>query len=750
MVIPMLFRSALSGFLLIVMLLGAWLECAVWAQTPAAPSPPEVSPAQIEEVIRMLEDEQARTAFLQRLRTLAQLQAENLPPEAATSTSGLVSRIISGADLLIQHLSTASRKILAWTTQAPQHLQALWASLTQPQTWRLIVQTLLPLVLSLLAGTLAFLGLHWLLRSLVRFSLPPRTWLVWQRLWQALLQVLRGVLPLLGLVLVTLIFLRVLDAARLLQETLRYLLTVALVYHLLTQVARVVLAPERPEVRLLPLQDANASYLWIWFRRFLLYGLAYSLILSMLALLAAGPSTSQGVRALLLCVFPALVTIFVAQVVRQRARAVPAPALAGGDRVLQTTQRVLHLLWPFLLVVYAWALTGFVIAQHAGGVAYLLWGSVQTVLAALGLFLALRLCNWLLQRAFRISDGLRQRYPFLEAQVNRYLTILQYACHAVLVLLVVGIICAIWGIPVAWVFTSPVGIQFLARLAIIALAIALASVVINLSKTLTDFLLQATVDAQGVVHEPERKRRTLVPLVHAVMQVGVIFVALLVVLEQLGVNIAPILAGVGILGLAVGFGAQSLVKDVINGLFILFEDSLSVGDVAILRGTGGLVERITLRAVTLRDLSGNVHVIPNSSIDMVTNLTKEYSRYVLDIGVAYREDADTVMAILREIDAEMRNDPPFARDMLEPIEIMGLERFDDSAQVVRARLKTRPIQQWRIGREFNRRLKKAFDAAGIEMPFPHHTLYWGMPKQGAQPPVHVMMEEQAPLAKDSS
>jgi moderate conductance mechanosensitive channel len=748
MVIPTLFRSALRGLLLLAMLLGTWLDHAVWAQTPAAPATPEVSPAQIEDVIRLLEDEHARTAFLQRLRALVQLQAKGLPREPVSSTSGLVSRIVTGADLVIQHLLATSRKILAWTTQAPQHVQALWASLTQPQTWRLVLHTLLHLVLSLLAGGLAFLGLRWLLRPLARFSLLPRAWPIWQRLWQALLQVLAGVLPLLGLILVTLIFLRVLDAAHLLQETVRYLLTVALVYHLLTQVARAVLAPERPEVRLLPLRDEDASYLWVWFRRFLLYGLAYSLIISMLALLVAEPRTYQGVRALLLCVFPALVTIFVAQVVRQRARAVPAPALAGGDKVLQTTQRVLHLLWPFLLVVYAWALTGFVIAHHAGGVAYLLWGSVQTALAALGLFLALRLFNWLFRWAFRISDGLRQRYPFLEVKVNRYLTILQYICHALLVLLVVGIIFAIWGIPVTWVFTSPVGTQFLARLLIIALAIALASVVIGISKTSTDFLLQATIDAQGVVHEPERKRRTLVPLVHAVMQVGVMFVAALVVLEQLGVNIAPILAGVGILGLAVGFGAQSLVKDVINGLFILFEDSLSVGDVAVLRGTGGSVEKITLRAVTLRDLSGSVHVIPNSSIDMVTNLTKEYSHYVLDIGVAYREDADAVMAILREVDTEMRNDPLFGKDMLEPIEIMGLDRFADSAQVVRARLKTRPIQQWRIGREFNRRLKKAFDAAGIEMPFPHRTLYWGLPKQGTQPPVHVAMEEQTPLAKE--
>lgn len=226
--------------------------------------------------------------------------------------------------------------------------------------------------------------------------------------------------------------------------------------------------------------------------------------------------------------------------------------------------------------------------------------------------------------------------------------------------------------------------------------------------------------------------------------VGVIFIAALVILEQLGIATGPVLAGVGIFGLAVGFASQSLIKDVINGLFVLFEDSLSVGDIVTLRGIGGQVEKLTLRAVTLRDLSGNVHVIPNSSFDMVTNMTKEYSRYLLDVGVAYRENVDTVIDILREIDEEMRSDPAYGGDMLEPLEILGLDRFDDSAVVIRARLQTRPIQQWRIGREFNRRMKKAFDARGIEIPFPHRTLYWGVPKEGKQPPSEVVMENHKP------
>lgn len=222
------------------------------------------------------------------------------------------------------------------------------------------------------------------------------------------------------------------------------------------------------------------------------------------------------------------------------------------------------------------------------------------------------------------------------------------------------------------------------------------------------------------------------PLIQTIIRVGAIFLGALVVLEQLGIATGPLLTGVGIFGLAVGFASQSLIKDLINGLFMLVEDSLSVGDVVTLRGTGGQVEKITLRAVTIRDLSGSVHVIPNSTIDMVSNMTKEYSFYVLDVNVAYREDIESVIGIMREIDTDMRHDPAYRFDMLEPLEVMGLDRFTDSAVVVRARLKTRPLQQWRIGREFNLRLKKIFDERNIEIPFPHHTLYWGQPKGGGQ------------------
>jgi small conductance mechanosensitive channel len=176
-----------------------------------------------------------------------------------------------------------------------------------------------------------------------------------------------------------------------------------------------------------------------------------------------------------------------------------------------------------------------------------------------------------------------------------------------------------------------------------------------------------------------------------------------------------------------------VVKDVISGFFLLLENQVRVGDVVVIGGTGGLVEAITLRTLVLRDLAGNVHIIPHGGVNQVTNMTKDYSRCVFDVGVAYREDPDHVMAVLQEIGAELQRDPAFSPDILAPLEMLGVDKLDDSAVIIKCRMTTKPIQQWRIAREMNRRIKKTFDARGIEIPFPHRTLYWGVAKDGTAP-----------------
>jgi small conductance mechanosensitive channel len=211
------------------------------------------------------------------------------------------------------------------------------------------------------------------------------------------------------------------------------------------------------------------------------------------------------------------------------------------------------------------------------------------------------------------------------------------------------------------------------------------------------------------------------------------------VLSELGLNIAPLLAGAGVVGLAVGFGAQTLVKDVITGVFILLEDSLSAGDVVDVAGHSGVVESVTIRTIRLRDVSGTIHTVPFSEVSSIKNLTRDFSYAFMEIGVAYREDIDAIFPIIEELGSDLRADPEFAGKILEDIQVQGLDRFDDSAVVIRARIKTKPLQQWGVRRAFNLRMKRRFDELGIEIPFPHQTVYFGEDRDGNAPAAPVRM-----------
>jgi len=272
----------------------------------------------------------------------------------------------------------------------------------------------------------------------------------------------------------------------------------------------------------------------------------------------------------------------------------------------------------------------------------------------------------------------------------------------------------------------------------IALILLLTAVALRFARALSR---RGFAALQRDEKDPEKRKRTdtLGSFAYYVMRAVIAVVSALMVLRETGVDVGPILAAAGVLGLAVGFGAQNLVKDVISGFFILLYDQIRVGDVVQVAGRSGVVEAINLKMVRLRDLSGNVSYVPNGEIGVVVNMTREFSQYVFDIGVAYREDVDQVMQVIRQLDDELRADPAFAADILEPIEILGLDRFEDSAVVIRARTKTAPIRQWAVAREFNRRLKRRFDELGIEIPFPHVTLYMGERKGGEPAPVHVAL-----------
>jgi small conductance mechanosensitive channel len=222
--------------------------------------------------------------------------------------------------------------------------------------------------------------------------------------------------------------------------------------------------------------------------------------------------------------------------------------------------------------------------------------------------------------------------------------------------------------------------------------------------------------------ERAKRARTLGAVVSKAATALIVGIAVLMVLREFQLDIAPVLTGAGIAGLAVGFGAQTLVRDVISGFFLILEDQVRVGDVAAINGVGGLVEELNLRTIVLRDLEGTVHVFPNGAITTLANRTKDFSYYVVDLGISYREDPDRVGAVLKEVGAELQADPQFGPFILEPIEVLGVDNFADWSIQLKLRIKTVPLKQWEVGRELRKRIKKALDRQGIEIPFPESVI----------------------------
>lgn len=287
---------------------------------------------------------------------------------------------------------------------------------------------------------------------------------------------------------------------------------------------------------------------------------------------------------------------------------------------------------------------------------------------------------------------------------------------------------------------------FTTLLRILAIAVAawiVLRVILRLIRTFRERITRNMED-----REQAKRAETLGRVFRYIAAVTILMIAITLILSELSIAVAPILGAAGVIGLAVGFGAQSLVKDYFAGFFILLENQIRQGDVVEIAGKAGLVEDVTLRYIRLRDYDGHVHIVSNGLITTVTNMSRGFAQSVVDIGVAYREDTDEAVSVMRETGAEMRADPVFGVKILDELEVAGVEKWDDSAVILRCRFRVLPLEQWNVRREFLRRLKKAFDARGIEIPFPHLTVYAGVARDGAAASFHVQNEPVRPHATD--
>jgi len=501
----------------------------------------------------------------------------------------------------------------------------------------------------------------------------------------------------------------------------------------LTKVAlRAVLVPRYGELRLLPMGDETASYWSFWASR-LVSLLGYGLLL-VVPLVRERVTDGAGTALAVLVALTALVMAVV--VILQNRRPVRAVLTARAARASWRIERALldalARTWHGIAIVYVLALFAMWAADPVAGVRWMAAASAQSLVAvALGAAVVGFISRWV-AGGIHVPDDVRERLPLLEQRLNAYVPAILGVVRLAVLACVAIALAQIWGLLdfLAWV-QQEAGREALMRiLSAFLIAVLAVAVYVGMSSWV-EYRLNPNFGTA-----PTARERTLLALLRNAFTIALVVLASMLVLAQLGMNIAPLLAGAGVLGLAIGFGAQKLVQDVITGAFIQLENVMNEGDVVTVGGITGVVERLTIRSVGLRDLNGVYHVIPFSSADSVSNFMKGFSYHVAEIGVAYRENVAEVKALMQEAFDRLQQGE-HGPNLIAPLEMHGVTRFADSAVVVRARLKTLPGTQWAAGRAYNEIIKEIFDERGVEIPFPHVTLYMGEDKQGNAPPLRI-------------
>lgn len=362
--------------------------------------------------------------------------------------------------------------------------------------------------------------------------------------------------------------------------------------------------------------------------------------------------------------------------------------------------------WHLLAIVFV--IINLVARLAGGGGSFLMDASEALLIVAGGLLLATWLDNWLAQQAARNTAKSGAR----EAILNRYIELLRIVLQVVILLAVLFACLDVWNLDLkGWLMTDG-GWAITRPILSIAFALLFSWLIwITLDGWIAGAL--APTDKKGRARNQSSRTKTLLPLVRNFLFIALSVITIIAVLANIGVNVAPLLAGAGVIGLAVGFGSQQLVQDVITGMFILFEDTIAIGDWVDTGDRAGTVEQLTIRTLRLRDGQGALHSIPFSSVKAIKNSSRGYGVYIVDFKVAYQSDLDDVIAIMREVGAELATDPQFQRNIIIPFELWGVDQFAPDGIIIKGAIRTKPLMQWGAGREYNRRLKKRMDEAGI-------------------------------------
>jgi small-conductance mechanosensitive channel len=501
-------------------------------------------------------------------------------------------------------------------------------------------------------------------------------------------------------------------------ETTRLMILAVLNAYLLTRfvvtATRALIAPDRPALRAIPLPDATAIYILAWVRRIAIiavFGYAFAEVGLLFGLFRVAHDALLKLVALAVALCLVVVVLQSRQSIAERIRG-RANGTGGAVAVLRDR---LAGIWYIVAVFYILALWLVWALELPDGFARLLHVFVAAVVV-LGMA---RLINiWTirgLERLLRIDPAVAARHPGLELRARRYHPVARASLSAVIAAITLVVLFQAWGLDsFAWFGSGALGGRLVSALIDIVLTLLAALFAWEAANAAVQrYLARLTREAQAA---RSARLRTLLPMFRTALLVAICLVAALIVLSEIGVNIAPLLAGAGVVGLAIGFGSQRLVQDIITGLFLLLENTMQVGDVVTLGGLSGTVEALSIRTIRLRALDGSVHIIPFSAVTTVTNMTRDFGYAVLDISVGLNEEPDRVTDVVRTVAREMRAEPRWASAIRDDLEVLGVERFIDLAFVLRMRIQTLPGQRWAVARELNRRIKLRFDELAIESP----------------------------------
>ena len=733
------------GHVWFVLVLSVFILCPFRAHAQEDPAGgTDSSRAGIEKLLQDLEDPQRLENLKQDLRVLLQAGQETAgEPEAdSKGFGGMLLRTMSGYMHEINHvLGEVGQTML----QIPNLARDIAGQAQDPEILRRWGEMGGKVILVLVAGFLAQLLVSRLL-SRARNALEDRKNI--SREFRTVLMfgsTLLELIPIAAFAAAAYGLLPVLDPRPGTQVVALALINANVLIKVILAFTRLLLMPENPSLRLLPLDSETVHYFYIWVRRILRISIYGYFILEALLILGIATSLYLFFLKLLGLIIALMVIILVLQNQTDVAgwlrgdhtqTAAADPDLPRARTVNALRKRFADF-WHIAAILFILGMFGTWALGIEGGVYFVLRALILTIMVAFLTAFFARLSQQGLNQLFKINDDLKKNYPNLEDRANRYLSLLRHTVKGVLYIIAAFSIMQAWGIGTySWIL-SPQGGAVVSTLLMIFLIIAGAVVIWELvSLKIEAYMLRQRESVAG--KKASQRILTLLPLFNNVIRITLVLVAGMSVLSHIGINIAPLLAGAGIVGLAVGFGAQTLVKDVITGAFILMEGSISVGDWIEAGGYAGTVEHLTIRTLTLRDLAGAVFVIPFGDVTTVKNSNREFGYALVDAGVAYREDYGEVVQALQDVATELRHDDTWGPDIIEDLELFGLNNLGDSAVEIRVRLKTRPMRQFAVRRAFLERMKRIFDERGIEIPFPHQTIWFGEDKNGAAPPMRLL------------